>query len=115
MTTATMTITRTIQVATFYDAAGVPTTEPEDIDIEVEITGDYQPAEPDVGIMRGGYTGICATDEDGNEVELTAHEEEIANERLNEAAQGEYDDAREAAAEARADARRYWRELEDRS
>ena len=71
MTTATMTITRAVNVPKFYDAAGIPETEAEDIDIEVTLSGSYAPAEPDVGIFSSYFSDIYAEDEHGNEVELT--------------------------------------------
>jgi len=80
-----MKITRTIQVPVAFDAAGVATTEAEDVEIEVDLKGeDWQGAEPDVGIMSGYYECITATDEDDNVIELTEAEEERAQEILCE-------------------------------
>lgn len=110
MTIATMTVTRAVQVPKFYDAAVIAETEAEDIDVEVTLSGTYAPAEPDVGIMADGFVDIYAEDKHGNEIELTEREKDQAQETLLVAIADDAADAQEQAAEARADARRFWRE-----
>jgi hypothetical protein len=92
-TTTIMTITRTFNNPVFYDAAGVPEYEKEDVDIEVEISGTLCRAEPDVGLMLDWFEDIFATRLDnGDGIELTDKEEERAQEELFEAAAGDYAD-----------------------
>lgn len=106
MTTATLTITRAVNVPKFYDAAGVAETEAEDVDIEVTLSGTYQPAEPDVGIMSPGFIDIYAEDEDGNEIELTTREQDLAQEVLLQASVEDAEEARSRGDECRADVNR---------
>lgn len=108
MTTATLTITCTRNVPKFYDAAGISETEAEDVDIEVTLSGSYQPAEPDVGIMSPGFVDIYAEDEDGNEIDLTDSERDVAQEALLQAAAEDAADVRAHIAESRREARRFW-------
>lgn len=115
MTTATLTITRTRNVPKFYDAAGIAETEAEDVDIEVTLSGSYQPAEPDVGIMSPHFVDIYAEDEDGNEIELSEDEDLRAQEALMESAAEDANEARERAAEYRAEVNRELAESIDRA
>lgn len=41
----TITLSRVQNVPTFYDAAGVPNYEAEDVEFEVEVSGTYHPAQ----------------------------------------------------------------------
>ena len=68
-----MTITRTVKVCTFVDAAGVSETEPEDIDIEVEVKGTYVSADPDCG-KSAHFEIQYAVDADSNQFDLTDRE-----------------------------------------
>jgi len=89
----TMTIIRTFNNPVAYDAAGIPTYEKEDIDIEVEISGEYCRAEPDVGIMSSYFDDITAVGvEDKVEYELTEKEQDRACEELLDAQAGAYED-----------------------
>jgi hypothetical protein len=55
-------------------------------EIECEITGSYQGADPDCGIMGGYFEDIvCTSLETREDIELTELEEERANEELTEA------------------------------
>lgn len=65
----------------------------EGISIEIEVTGDLNSSEPDVGIMSCYFTDVCAARVDDNQVvELTEEEEIKANELLSSSADDYYDD-----------------------
>lgn len=82
-----MSIFMTITCKTMFPTIG----EPIETDIEIEVTGSYCSADPSVGIMSGYFEDICATNIETKEpVELTANEEERAQEKLSEAMQEAY-------------------------
>lgn len=53
-------------------------------EVEVEVTGSFCKAEPDIGIMSAYFEDICAVNAYGVPVELTEDEEEKACEALLE-------------------------------
>lgn len=62
-------------------------------EIECEVTGSYQGADPDCGIIGGYFEEIVATSlETKEEIELTEVEEERANEELTEAHESDAED-----------------------
>lgn len=62
-------------------------------EIECEITGAYQSADPDCGIMRGYVEEVTATSlETKEQVELTEEEEERAIQKLIENAESDWED-----------------------
>lgn len=89
--TASMSLTRTYDMTTFIDAAGVTTGEPQDIEIEGEVSGVVCPAEPDVGIMSNWFEDVAFTDDSGVDYELTDKEMERAQDLLGGAG-NDYED-----------------------
>jgi hypothetical protein len=83
--TASMTLTRTHNVVTFVDAAGVQTIEPQDIEIEGEVSGFVFRAEPDVGIMWDCFEDVSFKADSGFDCELTDKEMERAEDLLGDA------------------------------
>jgi hypothetical protein len=89
---ASFTITRLLPVCVALDASGETICEDQDIDIEGEISGTMQPAEPDVGIMEAYAEDLCFADElTGRAFDLTEEEESLAQDLLLEVYHDPYD------------------------
>jgi hypothetical protein len=89
---ASFTITRLLPVCVALDASGAAICEDQDIDIEGEVSGTMQPADPDVGIMRPYAEDLYFTEElTGTEFDLTEEEEALAQDLLLEIYLDPYD------------------------
>jgi hypothetical protein len=62
----------------------------DDVEVTAEVSIEYQPAEPDVGIMEGGWTYDYVVKHTAPFV-LTPEEEEYIGERAVEEADTDYD------------------------
>ena len=62
-----------------------------DLDIEIEITGEWEGPDPDVGIKEGQWqvTGTKATDEDNRPFELSEEELQVLDDDLCQALEDE--------------------------
>ena len=82
---AKLPVDRTIHVTVFIDAAGNRNTEAETVEIVLDISGRFCPAEPDVGVFQASWEDVTAADCDGHEVELTENELDQAEQELAQA------------------------------